>query len=189
MPHSMTQEITEEVVSTGRSLAAWETATIEVFVRAAALIGFPRSIGEIYGVLFCAAQALTFDDLVERLRISRGSVSQGLKLLRQLGAVRVQYVVGSRKDHFEPELSMKRLVSGFVRDQFTPHLESGASRLEQIEALIEEEDSAVQEHAAARISTLRSWQTRTVRLVPVVMAVLGGSNLLSDTEESGREVV
>ena len=186
----MKQDLSEQPVRPVSTLSPWERATIEVFVRAAALIGFPRSIGEIYGVLFCAEQALTFDDLVERLGISRGSVSQGLKLLRQLGAVRTHYVVGSRKDHFEPELSMRRLVSGFVRDQFTPHLESGASRLDKIETLIREEDSQnLREHASARINTLRSWQTRTVKLVPVIMAVLGGSNLLSDSEETGREVV
>ena len=46
---------------------------IDVFVRAASLIGLPRSIGEIYGLLFYA-QALSFDELVERLQISKGSV-------------------------------------------------------------------------------------------------------------------
>ncbi|MGC6456716.1 MAG: GbsR/MarR family transcriptional regulator [Coraliomargaritaceae bacterium] len=185
----MNRELSGKSTPTAVSLSAsWELATIEVFVRAAGLIGFPRSIGEIYGVLYCAEQALTFDDLVERLGISRGSVSQGLKLLRQLGAVRTQYVMGSRKDHFVPELSMKRLAKGFVRDQFTPHLESGASRLDQIEVLIEEEDVALRDHALSRIRTLRTWQARTAKLVPIVMAVLGGSRIL-DKEESGPEPI
>ncbi len=175
--------------ATAGPLAPWEIAILEVFVRAAGLIGFPRSIGEIYGVLFCSGQALTFDGLVERLGISRGSVSQGLKLLRQLGAVRTQYVVGSRKDHFVPELSMKRLVSGFVRDQFTPHLDSGASRLDQIEELIKKEDLPVREHADARLQTLRTWQSRMIKLVPVVMLVLGGSNFLDNKKESERELI
>lgn len=99
---------------------------IDVFVRAAGLIGLPRSIGEIYGLLFCAPRALTFDDLAERLQISKGSVSQGLKVLRQLGAVKLHFVPGSRRDHYEPELSIKRLVRGFVKDQLEPHLISGA---------------------------------------------------------------
>ena len=91
---------------------------IDVFVRAASLIGLPRSIGEIYGLLFCTPQALSFDELVERLRISKGSVSQGLKVLRQLGAVKMHYVPGSRRDHYQPELSMKRLVRGFIKDHY-----------------------------------------------------------------------
>ena len=77
-------------------LTAWEIATIDSFVRAAALIGLPRSIGEIYGLLYCSPDPLTFDDVEIRLGISRGSVSGGLKTLRQLGAITLHYVPGSR---------------------------------------------------------------------------------------------
>ena len=154
---------------------------VEIFVRAAGLIGLPRSIGEIYGVLFCAERPLAFDDLVDRLGISRGSVSQGLKLLRQLGAVKLHYVVGSRKDHYEPELSMKRLVHGFVRDQFSPHLDSGKARLSQVDAAIQAEpDAALRAHAQRRLNTLATWQRRTLKLMPIVMAVLGGTDWIPE---------
>ncbi len=171
-------------------LSPWESSTIEVFIRAASLIGLPRSVGEIYGCLFCAPLPQTFDDLTVRLGISRGSVSQGLKLLRQLGAVKVQYLAGSRKDHYHPELSMKRLVHGFVRDQFTPHLESGSGRLEAIAALVESEaDPAVREHAAQRINTLRTWQGRMQKLMPIIMAALGGANFFSKPNEARQDIV
>jgi DNA-binding transcriptional regulator GbsR (MarR family) len=169
------------------ALSPWETSTIEVFIRAANLIGLPRSVGEIYGCLFCAQSPQTFDDLAERLGISRGSVSQGLKFLRQLGAVKVHYVAGSRKDHYQPELSMKRLVSGFVRDQFTPHLESGEGRLDAITALIESEsDPALRTHAAQRINTLRTWQGRMQKLMPIMMAALGGANFFNPPNDNSE---
>ena len=171
------------------TLSSWESSTIEVFVRAANLIGLPRSVGEIYGLLFCADQPLTFDVLHQRLGISRGSVSQGLKLLRQLGAVKLHYVTGSRRDHFVPELSMKRLVGGFIRDQFSPHLESGGARLGHIETLIEQEaDAVLRRHAEGRLATLRTWQQRTEKLVPLLIAVLGGSGLFH-LEESTAEII
>lgn len=172
------------------ALSPWETSTIEVFIRAASLIGLPRSVGEIYGLLFCAHKPQTFDDLAERLGISRGSVSQGLKFLRQLGAVKVHYVAGSRKDHYQPELSMKRLVSGFVRDQFSPHLESGGDRLDEIEALIESEsDPALRAHAAQRTGTLRSWQARMQKLMPIIMAALGGANFFGKSNDPPSDIV
>lgn len=162
---------------------------IEFFVRAANLMGLPKSIGEIYGLLFCADGALTFDDLERRLGISRGSVSQGLKLLRQLGAVQIHYVSGSRKDHYLPELSMKRLVQGFVRDQIGPHLDSGSSLLEQIEVLIEEEQhTETRAHALRRLNTLRSWKQRIEKLLPVIMAVLSGINFFNPAEAE-RELI
>ena len=170
-------------------LAPWESAAIELFVRAAGLIGLPRSIGEIYGLLYCSAVPLAFDDVQEILGISRGSVSQGRKLLRQLGAVKLHYVPGSRRDYFVPELSMKRLVGGFIKDQFRPHLESGESRLDHVERLIAEEpDDLRRRHAMDRLGTLRSWQKRSEKLVPVVTAVLGGSGLL-DLKERKSEVI
>ncbi|WP_269526968.1 GbsR/MarR family transcriptional regulator [Coraliomargarita parva] len=172
---------TAQSSSSAPALSAWETAMIEVFVRAAGLIGLPRSVGEIYGCLYCATEALTFDGLCDRLDISRGSVSQGLKLLRQLGAVNLHYVPGSRKDHYVPELSMKRLVRGFLRDQFAPHLESGEDRLDQIEDLIGSDvDPARRSHAQKRLQTLRTWKDRTRKLMPVVLSVLGGASFLED---------
>jgi DNA-binding transcriptional regulator GbsR (MarR family) len=171
--------MSSDLQNTVAKLSPWETSMIDVFVRAASLVGLPRSIGEIYGLLFCANAPLTFDALVERLQISKGSVSQGLKVLRQLGAVKLHYVPGSRRDHYQPELSMKRLVRGFVKDQIEPDLESGGQRLDAIELLIgDEADGALRQHAISRLGTLRSWQLRTRKLIPIVMAVLGGSNFL-----------
>lgn len=174
---------TEPVLSNepGPPLAEWEVAMIDVFVRAAGLIGLPRSIGEIYGLLYCSAKPLNFDQITERLGISRGSVSQGLKTLRQIGAVKLHYQPGVRKDHYEPELSMERLVRGFLKDQFVPHLESSTQRLEDLGGLIDEEgDPALREHAGARLNTLRSWQKRIRKLLPLVLAVLGGARALDN---------
>jgi HTH-type transcriptional regulator, glycine betaine synthesis regulator len=171
-------------------LSSWETSTIEVFIRAASLIGLPRSIGEIYGLLFCADQPLAFDDLGRRLEMSRGSVSQGLKFLRQLGAVKLHYIAGSRKDYYEPELSMGRLVRGFVRDQFSPYIETGNARLNAIDTLIQsEEDLRLRKHATQRIQTLRTWQSRIQKLLPLIMAALAGANFFNDQTETREDVI
>ncbi len=172
------------------AMPAWEAGVVELFVRGANLVGLPRSVGEIYGSLFCADRPLTFDVLVERLQISRGSVSQGLKVLRQLGAVKVHYIAGSRKDHYIAELSMLQLVQGFVRDQLGPHLESGSARLKEVESLIQDEvDIAKRKHAEQRFQTLLSWQQRGQKLLPLVMTVLGGHKLLDDRGESSQKII
>ncbi|WPJ94981.1 hypothetical protein SH580_16250 [Coraliomargarita algicola] len=172
------------------ALSAWEASMIDVFVRAASLIGLPRSIGEIYGLLFCSPRALTFDELVERLQISKGSVSQGVKVLRQIGAVKLHYVAGSRRDHYQPELSMKRLVRGFIKDQFEPHLASGSERLEGLDSLIQQEsDEVLRKHALNRLGTLLTWQQRTRKLVPIVMAVLGGTKFFAKDSSDEEYVI
>jgi DNA-binding transcriptional regulator GbsR (MarR family) len=171
-------------------MPSWEAGVVELFVRGANLVGLPRSVGEIYGSLFCAENPLTFDGLVARLQISRGSVSQGLKVLRQLGAVKVHYIAGSRKDHYIAELSMQQLVQGFVRDQLGPHLESGSARLQEVEALIDSEvDPKKRIHAEQRFRTLLSWQQSGQKILPLVMAVLGGRKFFSKESDNPDSVI
>ncbi|HKK19443.1 MAG TPA: transcriptional regulator [Opitutales bacterium] len=174
--------------SNNRRLTPWEVAMIDSFVRAAALIGLPRSIGEIYGCLYCSPEPLSFDEIEARLGISRGSVSGGLKTLRQLGAVKLHYAPGSRKDHYLPELSMEHLVRGFIKDQFTPHLESSAERLDAVEShLADETDPARREHGLQRLNTLRTWRRRAEKLLPLVLAVLGGGRSFGISESRVSE--
>ena len=179
-----------QTVSSDIKMPDWEAGVIELFVRGANLVGLPRSVGEIYGCLFCAENPLSFDGLTGRLQISRGSISQGLKLLRQLGAVKVHYIAGSRKDHYIAELSMLQLVQGFVRDQLVPHLESGSTRLKEVESLIQNEtDASVRKHAEKRLQTLLSWQSRGQKLLPLVMTVLGGHTLLDGAREPAEKII
>jgi len=129
---------------------------------------------------------------IARLGISRGSVSGGLKTLRQLGAAKLHYTPKSRKDHYVPEMSMERLVRGFIKDQFTPHLESSTERLDAIEAqLAEESNLAIRDHAMKRLDTLRTWRRRAVKLLPLALAVLGGGRALLENSdgEAARPVV
>ena len=63
------------------SLIEIERQVVSLFADGVRLAGLPRSIGEIYGLLFISAEPLAMDDLVERLNISKGSASQGLSLI------------------------------------------------------------------------------------------------------------
>ncbi len=60
-----------------------EMQVIELFVRGVRVLGLPKSVGEIYGLLYISPQPLSLDALVGRLRMSKGSTSQGLKIFAQ----------------------------------------------------------------------------------------------------------
>ena len=77
-----------------------------------------------------------------------------------------------------------------MRDQFAPHLESGGGRLDAIAALIESEaDPALRLHAAQRINTLRTWQGRMQKLMPIIMAALGGANFFSRSDDTQQDII
>jgi DNA-binding transcriptional regulator GbsR (MarR family) len=164
----------EEEVRDFPSLGPVESQVIQFFVDGGKVIGLPRSIGEIYGLLYISPEPLSLDDLVERLGISKGSASQGLRTLKGLGAVRETSVEHSRRCHYEADTVLKRLVGGFIREQVRPHLESGQSKIGRLEdAAGEEVDPVRREFFRARVKQLDHWIQRARVVLPLLQKVLG----------------
>src|SRR5450759_3377264 len=90
-----------------------EAEVIGLFVQLSRVLGQPRSFAEIYGLLFISGHPLAMDHLIERLNLSKGSASQGLKFLRNIGAVRMVYVAGERRVHYEAVAELRNLVTRF----------------------------------------------------------------------------
>jgi DNA-binding transcriptional regulator GbsR (MarR family) len=136
--------------------------------------GLPKSIGEIYGLLFISREPLALDDLVGRLHISKGSASQGLKLLRTLGAIRESEGPDARRTYFQADTQLKKLVGGFIREQLGPHLKSGDERLKGLGTQAAAEgDPDLRAFYAERVNTLKRWSKKARLVFPLVQRVLG----------------
>jgi DNA-binding transcriptional regulator GbsR (MarR family) len=152
------------------SLSELEKEVVDIFVRIAGVLSLPRSVGELYGLLFISPNPLCIDDCMKKLKISKGSTSQGLKILRSFGAVNTVYVPGDRKDFFEAESSLRKVISGFENEQVRPHLQNGKDRMARIDQLIaSEEDSEQKEFFETRIKRLQGWQKRANSLLPFAL--------------------
>lgn len=150
--------------------AELETEVLEFFVRAAQLLGQPRSIGEIYGLLYLSVEPLSMEAIVSRLKISTGSASQGLKQLRAFRAVRTTYVPGQRRDHYVAEEELRKVLTGFVQEEIHPHLDSSSDRLGRMEQLIARlEDGPDTDILALRVKRLTRLQGLVTRLLPTLM--------------------
>ena len=79
---------------------------IEVAGQAAHVLGFPRSVGEIYGLLYLAPNPVSAPDICDALSASKGSVSQGLRQLVALGFVNTVRVHGNRRVHYKAILEV-----------------------------------------------------------------------------------
>ena len=160
-------------------LEDWETAAIDLFLNAANSFGLPKSYGQIYGLLFCRDQSLAMDEVMDLLKISKGSASQGLRALRQLGAVSSVFEPGDRKERFIAEIRLRKLVGGFLREQADPHLDKGVGRLNQIEALLKDlDDSDSRKRGFHRHEILSGWHRQMSRLLPWVKMIVGKSDRL-----------
>ncbi|HEY1557004.1 MAG TPA: MarR family transcriptional regulator [Kofleriaceae bacterium] len=97
-----------------------EPAVLEVADAVGALIeawGFKRNMGRMWAVLYLDDRALNASDLGERLGLSTGAVSMLLAELVQWGAVKKAWVVGDRREHYEAETSIWKMVSRVFRER------------------------------------------------------------------------
>ena len=157
-----------------QGLDAIERQVVDVFIDGVKVLGLPRSIGEIYGLLFISQQPLSLDDLVVKLEISKGSASQGLRMLKGLGAVKEAVGEIDRRTYYQPSLELKRLVGGFIREQIRPHLDSGKSKIGlaagNARTVIEPDR---REFLEERLERLDKWMRSGSRVLPILQKLLG----------------
>lgn len=146
---------------------------IALFVNGVRVLGLPKSIGEIYGLLFISPDPLALDVIVRKLQISKGSVSQGLRFLRNLGAVKPVYVSGDRRDHFTAVAELKKLANGFIKGELNPNLESVAIRLNELKAMAKNDISPNADFFQERIRRIGNWRRRGGMLLKIVNRFLG----------------
>lgn len=151
-----------------------ERQVVSIFVDGVRVLGLPRSIGEIYGLLFISQIPLSLDDLVQRLHISKGSASQGLRMLKSLGAVREVASGTERRTYYEPAIELKRLAGGFIREQIRPHLESGKTKISLLaETAADVDDPERRKFLGERVERLETWMRSGGRVLPVLQKLLG----------------
>jgi DNA-binding transcriptional regulator GbsR (MarR family) len=153
-------------------LSELDIEAIEMFISFLKLIGLPKSVGEIYGLLFVATHPLSMDELMEKLQISLGAASQGLKLLRSVGAVKVVYAPGERRDHYVADLELSKFATAFIKEEMKPRLERALQRIERMEGLAKEMNEKDRKAAFVRIDRLKHWMERGQKMMPWILKFL-----------------
>lgn len=155
-------------------MVAFEAEVVSFFCDAADLLGVPKSVAAIYGVCFASAEPLSFVDLNERLDISMGSISQGVRVLRDVGALKV---VGNhdRREYFAPDLELRKLASHFIEQRLEKQIKAGKNRLQSMKAALPAGPTSSAKdlkELKARLKYLESWHDKGRALVPLVKTFL-----------------
>jgi DNA-binding transcriptional regulator GbsR (MarR family) len=95
------------------------------------LWGFRRQLGRVWAVLFLSDRPLAAPELCARLEISTGLLSMSLSELRRWGVVRPVVVAGDRKEHYEPETNVWRLVARVLREREKRAVEGALATFER----------------------------------------------------------
>lgn len=80
-------------------------------------MGLARTFGRLFGLLMVADEPLSLDDMVDRLGVSKASVSTNARACEELGLARRVGVRGDRRDYYEiaprafEQVTAKRVVA------------------------------------------------------------------------------
>ena len=82
-------------------LEAIEEDFVGLWRRMSGLWGISPTMAEVHGLLYITGAALSMDDIMARLDISRGNASMNLNKLVEWGLVRRVHKRGDRRDYYE----------------------------------------------------------------------------------------
>ena len=81
------------------------------------LWGFKPNLGRVWALLYLAGEPVTAKQLRDRLQLSTGAVSMTLSELGRWGVARKSWVQGERKDFYEAEANIWKMVSRVIRER------------------------------------------------------------------------
>lgn len=87
--------------SLAQRLEEVEDQFVDLWRTMSSLWGISPTMAQIHGLLYITGQALSMDDIMARLAISRGNVSMNLSKLVEWGLVRRVHKRGDRRDYYE----------------------------------------------------------------------------------------
>ena len=147
-------------------LSELEIEAIEMFINFLRFIGLQRSVAEIYGLLFVSSRPLSMEEIMNRLDLSLGAASQGLRLLRSVGAIKAVYSPGARRGHFATDLELNTFATVIIKEELSPRIERALKRIQHMESLLAQRPAEEQHEAGKRLDRLKNWLEKGERLLP-----------------------
>ncbi|HSN90403.1 MAG TPA: ArsR family transcriptional regulator, partial [Anaeromyxobacteraceae bacterium] len=117
MPTAAARPAPRPPAPTSHALQRADRAVADAVGALMELWGFRRQLGRVWAVLFLSDRPLAAPELCDRLEISTGLLSMSLGELRRWSVVRSVEVPGDRKEHFEAETNVWRMISRVLRER------------------------------------------------------------------------
>jgi DNA-binding transcriptional regulator GbsR (MarR family) len=113
------RELEDQETEAGPAETLWDSERIvsDTVGHLMELWGFKRNMGRVWTVLYLAGEPLTARQLQQRLQLSAGAVSMTLAELARWGVVQKSWVQGDRRDFFEAEANLWKMISRVIRER------------------------------------------------------------------------
>ena len=115
------QEAKEKFISTWGSLGT--------------LWGINKAMAQIQALLFISPNALTTEEIMEELQISRGNTSMNVRQLIDWGIVKKELKVGERKEYYSTEKDVQELARIIAKERSRREVKPVIKVLEQVSSI------------------------------------------------------
>lgn len=102
---------------TRRQLVSSQDQFVQAWGQLGPSWGISRTMAEAHALLYIAGHALNTDEVMDRLRISRGNASMTLRSLVEWGIVSRVHKPGDRKEYFTAEQDVWTLARQIIRER------------------------------------------------------------------------
>jgi DNA-binding transcriptional regulator GbsR (MarR family) len=147
-----------------------ELAVAEAIGQLMEFWGFKRPMGRLWTLIYLSPEPSTAAELGERLRMSAGSVSMTLAELLKWGTIRKTWKPGDRRDFFEAETSINKLVARVLRERELRLVRQMGAVLSDAEASLPARGDRTLEFKRDRIRRLRELARVGERLLSALAA-------------------
>ncbi len=120
--------------------------------------GINRTMAQVHALLLVAPEAMTADQVMEGLHISRGNVNMTLRALMDWGLVHKQLKSGERKEYFYAEKDMWIVVRQIIINRKKRELEPMLKVLDEVANV--EENSPEAESFCAVVRDIRVFSSK-----------------------------
>jgi DNA-binding transcriptional regulator GbsR (MarR family) len=98
--------------------------------------GFKAVMGRLWAILYLSPEPLPAAELCERLQISTGAASMALAELQKWGVVKKAWRPGERRDFYEPETSIWKMVTRVFRERELSYVRTVIEAFEEVRKLL-----------------------------------------------------
>ena len=138
----------------------------------AAQFSLNPTVGQIYGLLYMSPKPVSLNEMVEKLRISKGSASTNVRILESWAAVRKVWVDNSRKDYYEANPETLAIIMNRLKEGLTRRMEDARIRMTGVEESFNEEKSVIsgedRDFYIERIGNIKDMYEHVISFIDII---------------------
>ena len=146
---------------------------IEAVGQISSSAGLNRVAGQLYALLFLSPEPLSLDEMVERLRISKGHVSTNIRVLEEWGAARKIWMKGERRDFYQADPNVMKVIVNRLQVGLRRRMQDALEAIEKVENKVQEVEGGLERNEKEVVKLWKQRLQKVKKIPKLVDRLLG----------------